>query len=61
MSGFLGILDTPVPTTRLEKRFAPSKMSARVSSVVLKVEALAELIETSARRSIPSEGGENTK
>ena len=50
MSGFLGILDTPVLTTHLEKRRTPSEISTRVASVVLKVEALAELI-----------GGENPK
>ena len=50
MSGLLGVLDAPVLTTHLEKRPGPSQISARVASVVLKVEALTELI-----------GGENPK
>ena len=125
MSGFLGILDTPVLTTHLEKlvgkvdalstkpccetgiskvdgdlvgwdapssirvynralptrprvmpaRHAASEMSTRVASVVLKVEALMELIEATSKNyygetkmddfplslDIQSEGGEKTK
>jgi len=46
MSGFLGVLDTPAHS----EKPAPSEISARVASVVLKVEALTELM-----------GGENPK
>jgi putative heme degradation protein len=46
MSGFLGVLDAPVVSTHLEKRPDPSQISARVASVVLKVEALAEIMAT---------------
>jgi hypothetical protein len=59
MSGFLGVLNTPVPATHLEKCHAAS-MSTRVASVVLKMEALTELIVTTPN-GIPSEGGENTQ
>jgi len=72
MSGFLGVLDPPVPTAHLEKLvggvdpqadgstarwdaqagpapYASSGMSARVASVVLKVEALTELLQATAK------------
>jgi hypothetical protein len=50
MSGFVAVLDAPVLPAQLEKLPAPSEISARVASVVLKVEALTELM-----------GGENSK
>ena len=54
MSGFLGILDTPVLTPHLQERLgeahpepsiAASPADAKVESVVLKMEALMDLIE----------------
>src|SRR5579872_4655970 len=60
MSGFLGVLDPPVPTAHLEglvrggsakpARREPSEISSRVASVVLKVEALAELLKAKSRQ-----------
>jgi hypothetical protein len=50
MSGFLGVLNAPVLATHQEKRPDSSEISTRVASVVLKVEALTQLI-----------GGENPK
>ena len=63
MSGFLAILDTPVPTPHLQElidevhtlrrlRPAPPRaldLSSSVASVVLKLEALTMLIEAKGR------------
>ena len=62
MSGFLGVLNRPAPAAHLEKlareaegnmpkptRYASAEMSARVASVVSKVQALTELIKAKAK------------
>ncbi len=62
MSGFLGVLNRPAPAAHLEKlareadsdrpkpaRYASLEMTARVASVVSKVQALTELIKAKAK------------
>ena len=59
MSGFLGVLNPPAPAAHLEKlarevparqaRPATIEMSARVASVVSKVQALTELLKAKAK------------
>jgi len=64
MSGFLGVLNRPAPAAHLQKlvtniaepdarpkptRYASAEMSARVASVVSKVQALTELIKAKAK------------
>jgi len=62
MSGFLGVLDRPAPAAHLEQlaqgtgverprpaRYASLEMSARVASVVSKVQALTELLKAKAK------------
>jgi hypothetical protein len=61
MSGFLGILDTPVLTPHLQERIRgvhalpatqPSVSDAKVESVVLKMEALMDLIEVAKKKTV---------
>jgi hypothetical protein len=48
MSGFLGILDTPVLTPHLQERIR----GVHVDSVVLKMEALMDLIEVAKKKTV---------
>ena len=56
MSGFLGVLNRPEKLARVDAgekprsaRYASAEMSARVASVVSKVQALTELIKAKAK------------
>ena len=61
MNGFLGILDTPVLTPHLQAMtrdlhalpvIQPAASNAKVESVVLKMEALMDLIEVARKKGI---------
>lgn len=61
MSGFLGILETPVPTPHLQELIRavhtlpivqPSAADEKVASVVLKMEALMDLIEIAKKKAV---------